>query len=181
MEPYGVTPRGDRRQNERSSLQDRRARKGDPGDGSGPPSGAIRAGDVGRLDRVIRTGELAIDVKNFLVLVGGEPLELRLKEFLLLVALASRPGRTLSRKELAVVLWGDGDARAARTVDVNVRRLRTALARKSSHCYVHTMRRSGYRLVPPGHEDAAAKAHPRAPGPEDAAGRDSPRSGLPGV
>jgi two-component system, OmpR family, response regulator len=129
-------------------------------------SGAIRACDVGKLDRVIKTGELAIDVKNFLVLVAGEPLELRLRPFLLLAALASRPGSTWSRKELAAVLWDDGDAHAARTVDVNVHRLREALARRSSHRYVHTEKPLGYRLVPLGHEDAAAKAHPRASDPE---------------
>jgi DNA-binding response OmpR family regulator len=128
-------------------------------------SGAIRACDVGKLDRVIKTGELVIDVKNFLVLVAGEPLELGLRQFLLLAALASRPGSTWSRKELAAVLWDDGDAHAARTVDVNVHRLREALARRSSHRYVHTVKPLGYRLVPPGHEDAAAKTHPRAPAP----------------
>jgi DNA-binding winged helix-turn-helix (wHTH) protein len=131
-----------------------------------PVSRPIRVCDVGKLDRVIRTGELEIDVKNFLVLVAGEPLELSLRQFLLLAALAARPGRTLSRKELVAALWDDGDAHAARTVDVNVQRLRAALSRRSSHHYVHTVRRYGYRLVPPGHEDAAAKAHPRASDPE---------------
>lgn len=131
-----------------------------------PVSRAIRACDVGKLDRIIKTGELEIDVKNFLVLVAGEPLELGLRQFLLLAALASRPGSTWSRKKLAAVLWDDGDAHAARTVDVNVQRLREALARRSSHRYVHTVKRVGYRLVPPGHEDAAAKVHPRAPVPE---------------
>jgi DNA-binding response OmpR family regulator len=122
----------------------------------GSTKGGFRAGDVGKLDRVITTGELMLDVKNFLVRVGGEPLELRLKEFELLAALAWHPWELRSRQELAAEIWGYAGATSSRTIDMHVRRLRAALAEKSSHDYVRTVKGFGYRFVPsngPGNPD----------------------------
>jgi DNA-binding response OmpR family regulator len=112
-------------------------------------NGDSRVRSVGKLDRVIRTGELAIDVKNFRLRIGGEPLELRLREFELLVALASNPGELKTREQLAAEIWGYAGATSSRTIDVQVGRLRAALAKKSSHDYVRTVKGFGYRLVPP--------------------------------
>lgn len=112
-------------------------------------NGGSRVRTVGKLDRVIRTGELAIDVKNFRLRIGGEPLELRLREFELLVALAWNPRELKTREQLAAEIWGYAEATSSRTIDVHVWRLRAALAEKSSHDYVRTVKGFGYRLVPP--------------------------------
>jgi DNA-binding response OmpR family regulator len=112
-------------------------------------NGDSRVRIVGKLDRVIRTGELAIDVKNFRLRIGGEPLELRLREFELLVALAWNPRELKTREQLAAEIWGYAEATSSRTIDVHVWGLRAALAEKSSHDYVRTVKGFGYRLVPP--------------------------------
>ena len=114
-----------------------------------PTNGAFIVGSVGKLDRMIKTGELAIDVKNFRVRISGEPLELRLREFELLVALAANPGELKTREQLAAEVWGNAKATSSRTIDVQVGRLRATLAEKSSHEYIRTVKGFGYRLVPP--------------------------------
>ena len=47
--------------------------------------------ETGQRGKVIEAGDLQLDTKNFTAHVGGEPLDLRLKEFELLAALASTP------------------------------------------------------------------------------------------
>ena len=54
----------------------------------------------------IRAGELEIDVDAARVRVAGKIVELRTKEYKLLVALASRPGALATRQWLAEEVWG---------------------------------------------------------------------------
>ena len=84
----------------------------------------------------------------------GEPLNLRLKEFELLVALASQPGELKSREELAKEVWGHAGVGSSRTIDVHIRRIRASLS-DSDYEFVHTARGLGYRFEPrPKSEDA---------------------------
>ena len=89
-----------------------------------------------------------MDARNFRAWLNGESIDLRVKEFELLAALASRAGEIVSREELAEKVWGDARASRSRTIDVHVGRVRAALARVFSHGYVRTMRGRGYRFVP---------------------------------
>ena len=75
----------------------------------------------------------------------GEPLNLRLKEFELLMALASHPGELKSREELAKEVWGHAGVGSSRTIDVHIRRIRTSLS-ASDYEYIHTARGLGYRF-----------------------------------
>jgi DNA-binding response OmpR family regulator len=54
----------------------------------------------GARGRILEAGDLWLDTKNYTARVKGEALNLRLKEFELLVALASQPGELKSREEL---------------------------------------------------------------------------------
>ena len=102
---------------------------------------------LGSRGRILEAGDLWLDTKNFTARVKGEPLNLRLKEFELLMALASQPGELKSREELAKEVWGHAGVGSSRTIDVHIRRLRAALAeKKSDHEYVHTVRGLGYRF-----------------------------------
>ena len=93
-------------------------------------------------------GDLEVDVGARTARVGGETLPLTALEFDLLMALAERAGRVVSRDEL----W-DAAGRAdtvvnERTVDVHVSRLRTKLgddARAPKR--LKTVRGAGYLLV----------------------------------
>ncbi|HZB83925.1 MAG TPA: response regulator transcription factor [Rubrobacteraceae bacterium] len=100
----------------------------------------------GTRGRIIEAGDLRLDTKNFIAQVKGEPLNLRLKEFELLAALAAHPGELKNREGLAKEVWGHAGVGSSRTIDVHIRRIRAALAEKSDYEYVHTARGLGYRF-----------------------------------
>jgi DNA-binding response OmpR family regulator len=108
--------------------------------------------------RIIEAGDLALDTKNFTAQVKGKTIELRLKEFELLVALASAPGELKGREELAKEVWGHAGVGSSRTIDVHIRRVRAALAELSDYEYIFTVRGRGYRfeVKPAGEADRAA-------------------------
>jgi len=96
---------------------------------------------------VIQAGELEVRVADALVLAAGRPLNLSVREYGLLVALARRAPRIVSRDELSVVVWGhplrDGD----RSVDVYVHKLRAKLEEAlPSWQFIHTHVGFGYRF-----------------------------------
>jgi DNA-binding response OmpR family regulator len=97
--------------------------------------------------KILEAGDLWLDTKNFSACIKDEPLELRLKEFELLVALAASPGELKSREELAKEVWGHAGVGSSRTIDVHIRRIRASLdEKKSDYEYVHTVRGLGYRF-----------------------------------
>ncbi|MDQ3911252.1 MAG: response regulator transcription factor [Actinomycetota bacterium] len=100
----------------------------------------------GTRGKVLESGDLWLDTKNFSACVKDEPVELRLKEFELLVALAASPGELKSREELAKEVWGHAGVGSSRTIDVHIRRIRASLDEKSDYEYVHTARGLGYRF-----------------------------------
>jgi DNA-binding response OmpR family regulator len=106
----------------------------------------LRRIEVGQRGKILEAGDLQLDTKNYTARVGGEPLDLRLKEFGLLAALASAPEEVKSREELANEVWGHAGVGSSRTIDVHIRRLRAALEERSSYEYVHTVRGLGYRF-----------------------------------
>jgi two-component system alkaline phosphatase synthesis response regulator PhoP/two-component system response regulator MtrA len=80
------------------------------------------------------------------VLVTGQELTLRTKEFDLLLEFARHRDTVLTRDRLLERVWGgefDGDTR---TVDVTVSRLRERLAAAGAEIAVETIRAVGYRL-----------------------------------
>ena len=109
---------------------------------------------LGSRGRILEAGDLWLDTKNFTARVKSEPLNLRLKEFELLTALASQPGELKSREELAKVVWGHAGVSSSRTIDVHIRRIRASLA-ASDYEYIHTARGLGYRFEaqPKGTDD----------------------------
>jgi DNA-binding response OmpR family regulator len=106
----------------------------------------LKRSETGGRGKVLEAGDLQLDTKNFTARVKGEPLDLRLKEFMLLAALASAPGELKSREELAKEVWGHAGVGSSRTIDVHIRRIRAALEEKSSYKYIHTARGLGYRF-----------------------------------
>jgi DNA-binding response OmpR family regulator len=106
----------------------------------------LKRSEPGGRGKILEAGDLQLDTKNFMARVGGEPLDLRLKEFGLLAALASAPGELKSREELAKEVWGHASVGSSRTIDVHIRRIRAALEERSSYRYIHTARGLGYRF-----------------------------------
>ncbi len=95
---------------------------------------------------VITVGDIVIDLDRREVLVGDDPVELRAKEFALLVALARRPGVVVSRDRLLNEVWGYEHSIDTRTVDVHISTLRDRLA--SANARIETVWGVGYKLVP---------------------------------
>ncbi len=78
----------------------------------------------------------------------GQPLELRPKEFDLLVELASRPGEVMTRADLLREVWGSSpDWQDPGTVTVHIRRIRQIIEQEAANpAHVLTVYGVGYRF-----------------------------------
>jgi DNA-binding response OmpR family regulator len=99
------------------------------------------------LPKLIRAGNLEIDLERHEVRYGKERVQLRPKEFDLLTLLARHPGRVFQRSELLDLVWGYDFPGYTRTVDVHVQQLREKLAAaKVTEPSIETVWGVGYRL-----------------------------------
>jgi DNA-binding response OmpR family regulator len=97
---------------------------------------------------VIRHGALAIHTATRTVIYKSTPVELRRREYALLLFLAREPTRVFSRAELLRHVWGYPPRDASRTVESHASRLRCKLAAAGAVGWVSTTWGVGYRLVP---------------------------------
>src|SRR4051794_6975159 len=102
-----------------------------------------------RLTRIVRTGDLDINIDRFEVRQQGRPVDLTSKELALLVALARRIGELVRRDELAEEVWGTGLWAVNRSLDVHMSSLRRKLGdTPRPPRYVQTVHGLGFRLLP---------------------------------
>jgi DNA-binding response OmpR family regulator len=95
----------------------------------------------------LRFDDLDIDLLRREVRQGGQPLQLKPKEFELLLFLARHPGHVLSRDLILERVWGWDFSGGSRTVDVHIRWLREKIERDPSHPErIVTVRGAGYRF-----------------------------------
>ena len=106
-----------------------------------------RTAVTARGGRPIEVGKLRIDPRRREAWIGDRRLELRAREFDLLVALARDPGVVLTRDGLLEGVWGTDFPGETRTVDVHVAEVRKKLGDDGP--VIETVRGMGYRLVPP--------------------------------
>jgi DNA-binding response OmpR family regulator len=105
----------------------------------------LRARGVG--EAPIAAGELEVDFERREVRMQGEPVKLTYVEFEILAALASAPGRVLTRDLLLERIWGDSAYRDPRTIDVHIRHLREKVEPDPHQPeYLLTVRGVGYRF-----------------------------------
>jgi len=93
----------------------------------------------------VHVGDVTIDPARHEVDVAGRPVDLRPKEFDLLLALAEHRGIVLSRAQLLDQVWGYEFYGETRTVDVHIAQLRKRLA--GSSVEIETVLGVGYKLV----------------------------------
>jgi DNA-binding response OmpR family regulator len=98
-----------------------------------------------RPEQVIKIGQVTIDPLRREVTVGDRIVELRTKEFDLLLALARHKGIVLSRDQLLDLAWGFDFYGQTRTVDMHIAHLRDKLA--GSNLIIDTVWGIGYKLV----------------------------------
>ncbi len=93
----------------------------------------------------IEIANLKINPQHRTVIIDDEQVDLRMKEFDLLVTLAENPNIVFSREKLLNIVWGYDFAGETRTVDVHVAHLRHKLSDMTP--VIDTVWGVGYKLV----------------------------------
>lgn len=95
--------------------------------------------------KVIVSGSMRLDIDAKRLYIDEKEIRLTVKEFDILKLLAENPGKIYSREQLLTLIWGTNYPGDARTVDVNVRRLREKIEENPAKPeYVHTKWGMGY-------------------------------------
>jgi len=99
---------------------------------------------------VIEIGEIAIFPEKYEVFVRGESIELTPKEFELLLYMAKRKKRILSREQLLNAIWNYDYTGGTRIVDVHISHLREKIEEDTKKpVYIRTARGFGYKIEEP--------------------------------
>ena len=147
---------------------------------------------------VLQVGPLRLDVARRTAHLGGQALNLTLREFDLLHFLARHPGHIYSRAELLQHVWGDGFDGFEHTVNSHINRLRSKLEGDSAAVpaaaptaqpgpvpirMIETVWGLGYRFNAPGLLPAAQVQAAPVPVPVPPRSRSDPiwGPGAPGV
>jgi two-component system phosphate regulon response regulator PhoB len=104
-----------------------------------------RRAPSGERVRVVEHGSLRVDPESHRASVSGREIVLTAKEFQLLLALMTRPGRVMTRERLLDEVWGSDITVTSRTIDTHLKRLREKLGEAGS--LVETVRGVGYRFA----------------------------------
>lgn len=108
------------------------------------------ANDIKIEETKIVIGEITIYPKEFEAYFKGNPIELTLKEFELLVYLAKNKGRVQSREALLNAVWKHDFSSDSRILDVHISHLREKMKEETKRpVYIKTFRGVGYKLEEP--------------------------------
>ncbi len=108
---------------------------------------AARDGGVGAsAESIILRGELMLDSARHLCTWKGQAVDLTVTEFLLLKALASRPGHVKNRDQLMDAAYGESIYVDDRTIDSHIKRLRKKFkSADTEFAEIETLYGVGYR------------------------------------
>lgn len=98
---------------------------------------------TGKLNNVLRFGDLIADTSNRTITKAGEEVNLTPLEFDLLALLLRYPNRTIPREQLLTEVWGTDFFGDTRTVDVHIAHIRKKLDLGD---HIKTVAKVGYRL-----------------------------------
>lgn len=94
---------------------------------------------------IIASDSLVIHKDSYEVYKAGEKIDLSTKEFQILLYLAERKNKVLSREQIYDAVWGDGEAGDIHTVTVHIRNLRSKL--DPDNRFIKTVWGVGYRFT----------------------------------
>ncbi|MDP9245036.1 MAG: response regulator transcription factor [Chloroflexota bacterium] len=98
--------------------------------------------------RVVRAGDVTVDLDRMSVTAGLRPVELTRTEIQLLATLARQPGRVFTRTQLLDAIHGDEVDSFERAIDAHVKNIRRKLeADPRRPRYVLTVHAVGYRFA----------------------------------
>ena len=105
----------------------------------------------GEFRGAISVGDVTVDIDRRTVHARGNDVQLRRKEFDLLLLLVENAGRVLTRDTLIDRVWGTDYVGDTKTLDVHIKRLRAHLeADRGAPTLITTVRGVGYRFeLPP--------------------------------
>jgi len=99
---------------------------------------------------ILSVGDISVDTDARRVAVDGAEVELRPKEFDLLVVLMNNAGKALSREFLMAEVWDEHYFGSTKTLDVHIAALRRRLGESGPEgSRISTLRGVGYRLELP--------------------------------
>ena len=93
-------------------------------------------------EKTQKFGEMQINYESMELIINGEKIQMRKKEFLLLKLLTSRPGKVFQRHEILNNVWGEDVIVGQRTIDVHVKKLREKISSKR----IKTIKGFGYKF-----------------------------------
>ncbi len=98
--------------------------------------------------KILRAGEIEMDLSKHTVTVDGESLELTPTEFDLLAALMKNPGRAFTRMQLLDLVQGEAFEGYERTIDAHIKNLRQKLGDDPKQPrYILTVFGVGYKFA----------------------------------
>jgi DNA-binding response OmpR family regulator len=109
---------------------------------------ALMRRPTGETPPMIRFRELTIHTATRTVIFGSTPVELRRREYALLLYLAREPTRVVPKTELLRGVWGYPSQDTTRTVESHASRLRCKLAKAGAVGWVPSTWGVGYCLAP---------------------------------
>ena len=104
---------------------------------------AVERRAAGRSEPAIVVGGISIEPASRSVMRGNEPVDLTARELAVLLALARRPGVTVSREQLVEALYGWDESIESNAIDVYIHNLRRKLGAEA----IETQRGLGWRLA----------------------------------
>jgi len=105
----------------------------------------------GRASPLLHHGDLVVDPAAHSVLRAGQPVDLRAKEYALLMTLLRASGQVLTRQQLEQALYGFSEVLDSNALEVHMHHLR----RKLGDGLVKTVRGVGYFVPVPENKGAA--------------------------
>ena len=96
----------------------------------------------------IRAGEMVIDIEKRSVTLNGNPVDVTMKEFDLLLHFAQHPGRVYTRSQLLDLVWGYSHEGYEHTVNSHINRLRSKIEENPAQPrYILTVWGVGYKFA----------------------------------
>ena len=111
-------------------------------------AGLVQAPATSDDRRILKAGDLELDVDAFIARVAGAEVALTFLEFRLLIYLIEGRGRVRTRDELLTNVWNTSPEVETRTIDTHIKRVRDKLG--SAGDLIETVRGLGYRIHQPG-------------------------------
>jgi len=122
----------------------------------------MRRAKPGAAETVLSFAGIRMDTATHRVTRGERAIHLGPTEYRLLRFFLERPRRVFSREQLLDAVWGYNIYVETRTVDVHIRRLRTAINANAEPDLIRTVRSAGYALEEPQGTKAPREKKPAA-------------------